>query len=124
MGKQSRQKVITEELDSLPWNSSLPNEDPFAILSGSDNLQGGFLSLEEIDESEYDLTIPGSEKDNLKEKSGTPQKTKKRKRVNSVDVEEDDDEIEASNEMEESNVEHKNKNKKKKKKKVVKTVKT
>lgn len=82
------------------------------------------MSLEEIDESEYDLTIPGSEKDNLKEKSGTPQKTKKRKRVNSVDVEEDDDEIEASNEMEESNVEHKNKNKKKKKKKVVKTVKT
>lgn len=43
MGKQSRQKVITEELDSLPWNSSLPNEDPFAILSGSDNLQGGFV---------------------------------------------------------------------------------
>ena len=43
MGKQSRQKIITEELDNLPWNSSLPNEDPFAILSGSDNLQGGLV---------------------------------------------------------------------------------
>ena len=68
--------------------------------------------------------MPGSEKDNLKEKSGAPQKTKKRKRVNSVGVEEDGAKIEARNEMEEGNVEHKKKKKKKKKKKVVKTVKT
>ncbi|CAA6666482.1 unnamed protein product [Spirodela intermedia] len=39
---------------SLAWRKSLPDEDedPFALVTGG---EGGFLSLEEIDESEYGL---------------------------------------------------------------------
>ncbi|XP_008801266.2 DEAD-box ATP-dependent RNA helicase 13 [Phoenix dactylifera] len=41
----------SHRLELLPWNESLPNDDPFSLLAGSN--EGGFLSLEEIDESEY-----------------------------------------------------------------------
>ncbi|KAL4393458.1 hypothetical protein AHAS_Ahas02G0054000 [Arachis hypogaea] len=58
-----------ERLNSLPWNPSFPrnndeddnnNEnDPFAMLAtGSNELEGGFLSLEEIDEADYGFSIP------------------------------------------------------------------
>uniref|UniRef100_A0A8N4I8M7 DEAD-box ATP-dependent RNA helicase 13-like n=1 Tax=Elaeis guineensis var. tenera TaxID=51953 RepID=A0A8N4I8M7_ELAGV len=45
------QAADSRRLDSLRWNDSLPNDDPFFLLAGSN--EGGFLSLEEIDESEY-----------------------------------------------------------------------
>ncbi|XP_019705829.2 DEAD-box ATP-dependent RNA helicase 13 [Elaeis guineensis] len=45
------QAADSRRLDSLRWNDSLPNDDPFFFLAGSN--EGGFLSLEEIDESEY-----------------------------------------------------------------------
>lgn len=69
-------------LDSLPWSSSLPdnNDDSFSLLAGSNELEGGFLSLEEIDESAYALEIPKSERGNLKEKQQKEVKSKKRKR--------------------------------------------
>ncbi|KAG8369760.1 hypothetical protein BUALT_Bualt14G0047200 [Buddleja alternifolia] len=54
-----------ERLNSLRWNSSLPqnldgggDDDDFSNFIGSNELQGGFLTLEEIDESEYGLEIP------------------------------------------------------------------
>ncbi|KAL8483259.1 hypothetical protein ACS0TY_026086 [Phlomoides rotata] len=44
-----------ERLDSLPWTSSLNmgGEDDLTAFIGSNELEGGFLTLEEIDESEY-----------------------------------------------------------------------
>ncbi|XP_017219450.1 DEAD-box ATP-dependent RNA helicase 13 [Daucus carota subsp. sativus] len=46
-----------DRIDSLPWHSSLPeftsNDDTFSIVAGTNELDGGFLSLEEIDESAY-----------------------------------------------------------------------
>ncbi|KMS98717.1 hypothetical protein BVRB_3g069650 [Beta vulgaris subsp. vulgaris] len=115
MGKRSKRLANSEELDELPWNSSLPNDDPFSVFTASDNLEGGFLSLEEIDESEYNLVIPQSVEDSFKEKSGTSQKEKKRKRVD-VEVKNDDTEIEADKESVEGSVEQKKKKKKRKKK--------
>ncbi|KAK1390704.1 DEAD-box ATP-dependent RNA helicase 13 [Heracleum sosnowskyi] len=50
-----------DRLDSLPWHSSLPEftstDDTFSIVAGTNELDGGFLSLEEIDESAYGLEI-------------------------------------------------------------------
>ncbi|KAL1329549.1 hypothetical protein HN51_046674 [Arachis hypogaea] len=71
-----------DRLNSLPWNPSFPrnndeddnnNEnDPFAMLAtGSNELEGGFLSLEEIDEADYGFSIPEpqiNEKKNQKKK--------------------------------------------------------
>ncbi|KAL2506497.1 DEAD-box ATP-dependent RNA helicase 13 [Abeliophyllum distichum] len=62
-----------ERLDSLPWNSSLPendgsNHDPFSVFNGSNELEGGFLCLEEIDESEFGLEIPKIDVENEKKK--------------------------------------------------------
>lgn len=58
-GKQKSKKheQLNRRLDSLKWNSSLPiseeeEESPFT------SSEGGFLSLEEIDESEYNLVFP------------------------------------------------------------------
>ncbi|XP_072985430.1 DEAD-box ATP-dependent RNA helicase 13 [Typha latifolia] len=61
-------------LDSLHWNESLPSDDPFVLLAGSN--EGGFLSLDEIDEADYGLVqgIP----DPI---GGAKKKEKKRKRV-------------------------------------------
>ncbi|KAL2530251.1 DEAD-box ATP-dependent RNA helicase 13 [Forsythia ovata] len=73
-----------ERLDSLPWNSSLPendgsNHDPFSVFIGSNELEGGFLCLEEIDESEYGLEIPKIDVENEKKKVKGKAKSKKRK---------------------------------------------
>ncbi|KAK4425372.1 DEAD-box ATP-dependent RNA helicase 13 [Sesamum alatum] len=79
-----------ERLDSLPWSSSLPEsngdgDDDFSLFIGSNELEGGFLTLEEIDEAEYGLEIPEvnveNERNTLKGKS----KSKKRK-VNEGDA--------------------------------------
>ncbi|XP_057531475.1 DEAD-box ATP-dependent RNA helicase 13-like isoform X2 [Amaranthus tricolor] len=98
MGKLSKQTPKSEELnlDALPWNSSL---------SITNNLEGGFLSLEEIDESQYNLTIPDSGKE-------VEVNLKKRKRV--VEDKVDDGNIKIDEE----------KKKKKKKKNMTKNVPT
>ncbi|OIV89628.1 hypothetical protein TanjilG_14600 [Lupinus angustifolius] len=54
-----------DRLESLPWNSSISqdeHDDPFSMIVGSNEVEGGgFLSLEEIDEAEYGLDIPEPE---------------------------------------------------------------
>ncbi|KZV15264.1 DEAD-box ATP-dependent RNA helicase 13-like [Dorcoceras hygrometricum] len=72
-----------EPLDSLPWNPS-PVEsndvsDPFSLLIGSNELEGGFISLEEIDASEYGLEIPNIEVENVKKPVNDQRKRNKRK---------------------------------------------
>ncbi|KAL6517155.1 hypothetical protein OROHE_017861 [Orobanche hederae] len=52
-----------QRLNSLPWSSSLSDcnggdDDDLSLFIGSNELEGGFLTLEEIDESEYGLEIP------------------------------------------------------------------
>ncbi|CAA3009236.1 DEAD-box ATP-dependent RNA helicase 13 [Olea europaea subsp. europaea] len=73
-----------ERLDSLPWNSALPendgsNHDPYSVFIGSNELEGGFLTLEEIDESEYGLEIPKIDVENENKKVKGKVKSKKRK---------------------------------------------
>ncbi|KAG6757283.1 hypothetical protein POTOM_037590 [Populus tomentosa] len=62
-GKRKRTHIDPEidRLDSLPWNSSISQDDPFSVIAGSHELEGGFLSLEEIDEGDYGLEIPVSD---------------------------------------------------------------
>ncbi|KAI8022073.1 DEAD-box ATP-dependent RNA helicase 13 [Camellia lanceoleosa] len=68
-----------DRFDSLPWNSSLfENDDPFSISVGSSELEGGFLSLEEIDESEYGLEIPKPKRENKKERTKENKNEKKK----------------------------------------------
>ncbi|CAK9165371.1 unnamed protein product, partial [Ilex paraguariensis] len=72
-----------ERLDSLPWNSSLPNDnddDLFSLLIGPSELEGGFLTLEEIDESEYGLEVLKPERENYEHRLKEKTKSKKRKR--------------------------------------------
>ncbi|KAF7827946.1 DEAD-box ATP-dependent RNA helicase 13 [Senna tora] len=60
--KRTREDPELERLNSLSWNPALPeNDDPFSLVVGSNELEGGFLSLEEIDEAEYGLQIPDPE---------------------------------------------------------------
>ncbi|KAJ1392610.1 RNA helicase, DEAD-box type, Q motif [Sesbania bispinosa] len=71
-----------ERLNTLPWNSALPqndDDDPFSLFIGSNELEGGFLSLEEIDEAEYGLDIPEPGEANRKQKSKQDKKLKKQK---------------------------------------------
>ncbi|KAH1256142.1 DEAD-box ATP-dependent RNA helicase 13 [Glycine max] len=62
-----------DRLDALPWNSALPpqnddDDDAFSLFIGSNELEGGFLSLEEVDEAEYGLSIPEPEVNKRKTK--------------------------------------------------------
>lgn len=81
----------------------------------------GFVSLEEIDDWEYDFAIPEFRKGNVEEKPETSsQKTKKRKRVEKVGVKDVDNvEVEAHKVVEAGNVKKKKKIFKKKKAKQV-----
>nr|KYP77042.1 DEAD-box ATP-dependent RNA helicase 13 [Cajanus cajan] len=103
-----------ERLNSLPWNSALPqhdDDDAFSMFMGSNELEGGFLSLEEIDEAAYGLNIP---------EPGVDKRKKSKQNENVKERQEDGvdgacrDEVEA--ELDES-VKSKEKKKKKKKKK-------
>ncbi|KAL6971184.1 RNA helicase [Sarracenia purpurea var. burkii] len=77
-GKHSEQ---LERIDPLLWNPSLhENDDPFSLFTGSNELEGGFLSLEEIDEAEYGLDIPKPLGGSKKEKRKQIAKSPKRKR--------------------------------------------
>ncbi|KAK6130499.1 hypothetical protein DH2020_035757 [Rehmannia glutinosa] len=73
-----------ERLNSLPWSSSLPEsngagDDGFSLFIGSDELEGGFLTLDEIDESEYGLDIPNDNVKSERQKLKGKTKSKKRK---------------------------------------------
>ncbi|CAL5376424.1 unnamed protein product [Camellia sinensis] len=104
-----------DRFDSLPWNSSLSeNDDPFSISIGSSELEGGFLSLEEIDESEYGLEIPKPERENKKQRTKENKNEKKRKHSEVED--ELGGEVEAVSEEKDNKVKRKKKKKKKKKK--------
>ncbi|KAJ6890361.1 hypothetical protein NC651_023999 [Populus alba x Populus x berolinensis] len=112
-GKRKRTHIDPEidRLDSLPWNSSISQDDPFSVIAGSHELEGGFLSLEEIDEGDYGLEIPGLDKKVKKERKN---KSKKQK---DSDADADADVVEEEVEEEGINVEVKKKRKKRKKKK-------
>uniref|UniRef100_A0A2P2LU78 ATP-dependent RNA helicase n=2 Tax=Rhizophora mucronata TaxID=61149 RepID=A0A2P2LU78_RHIMU len=56
--KRTLQDQVIDRVGTLRWKPSLPEDDPFSVLDGSNELEGGFYSLEEIDESEYGLVIP------------------------------------------------------------------
>ncbi|XP_021673977.2 DEAD-box ATP-dependent RNA helicase 13 isoform X2 [Hevea brasiliensis] len=108
--KRNAQDPELDQLDSLPWNQSLSEDDPFSAFVGSHELEGGFLSLEEIDEAGYGLEIPNVDEG----KPGRNVKSKKRKHNNADDgTEEKVEEEEKTGENEEK----KKKRKKKKKKK-------
>ncbi|KAK7390010.1 hypothetical protein VNO78_25307 [Psophocarpus tetragonolobus] len=109
-----------ERLNSLPWNSALPqndDDDAFSMFIGSNELEGGFLSLEEIDEAEYGLNIPEPEIDkrkNKKKKSEQHENVKKQQQdeVNGASS----DKVEAELDGAVKSKENKKKKKKKKKK--------
>ncbi|KAK9671215.1 hypothetical protein RND81_12G014100 [Saponaria officinalis] len=107
-----------EHLDKLPWKSSISSDDPFSIFA--DSQEGGFLSLEEIDESQFNLAIPQPQKQIEKKKSGTSSKVKKQKQA-SNDGDKDNDEIAGEEEIGEQGhaVKKRKKNKRKKKAKQV-----
>ncbi|KAF9610677.1 hypothetical protein IFM89_023933 [Coptis chinensis] len=99
----------SERLNSLKWNSSLPNDtedDPFAPqFVGA---EGGFLSLEEIDECDYGLVFPEEEEE---------EESKKRKKCEAdLNVGSSDTLDDVPNEEKKNNAK-KNKKKKIKKKK-------
>ncbi|KAI3798102.1 hypothetical protein L1987_33371 [Smallanthus sonchifolius] len=99
-----------DRLDSLRWTSSLPDadDDPFSAFAGLNDFEGGVLSLEEIDESEYGLELPKAiQKGGKKQKKQT-----KRKREES-----DGDEVIGEEDTDGETVKEVKKNKKKKKKK-------
>ncbi|KFK39015.1 hypothetical protein AALP_AA3G189400 [Arabis alpina] len=61
--KRKREEEV-ERMDSLPWSSSIPigedddGETFSTLFAGSDELDGGFLSLEEIDAADYKFDVP------------------------------------------------------------------
>ncbi|CAM8918168.1 unnamed protein product [Rhodiola kirilowii] len=75
-----------EQFDSLPWNSSLPNPEAFNITAGTNELDGGFLTLEEIDESEYNFGIPSVEEDGKAAEELSNSKKRKRGDVVETDI--------------------------------------
>lgn len=126
--KKTHKDPELERLDSLPWNSSIPNDDTLSAFIGSNDLEGGFLSLEEIDEAEYGLVIP--EPDTMKHKlipkaSGNSRKGEQNNADNCGDASRDsgdsiNKEVAGHNvNMRTSQKGKKEKKKKKKKKKVI-----
>ncbi|RWW33242.1 hypothetical protein GW17_00002055 [Ensete ventricosum] len=104
----------TDQLDSLRWNESLPADDPFFLLGESS--EGGFLSLEEIDESEYGFIggIPDHEVGNKKKKKKLSSDLKSKKRKRGEETGESDGSCVVD--VDEGEEDAKNKTKKKKKK--------
>lgn len=112
-----------ERLDSLPWNSAFSEkDDAFPLLVGSNELEGGFLSLEEIDETDYGLEITKPQTKSHEKKLKGGEKPKKRKSIEgddgSVDSDEDgNEEIEEEEENQNEVKQPKKKSKKRKKEK-------
>nr|GME05693.1 DEAD-box ATP-dependent RNA helicase 13 [Ipomoea batatas] len=104
---------LLEHLDSLPWNSSLPEtDDAFSHLFGDDELGGGFLSLEEVDETTYGLEISKSSGGNEQPKSKGKPKTKKQK----ISESHDDSNGEEGDDKADEEIQQKKKKRSKKKK--------
>ncbi|KAK6929694.1 DEAD/DEAH box helicase domain [Dillenia turbinata] len=106
-------------INSLHWKPSLPsetNDQNFSLFVGTNDLEGGFLSLEEIDESEYGIPVPVPGVEDAKQRDKPSGKLKKRKR-NEVDVASSDVLNIALEEEVEDKEEDKTKKKKMKKKK-------
>ncbi|KHN27302.1 DEAD-box ATP-dependent RNA helicase 13 [Glycine soja] len=57
-----------DRLDALPPPQNDDDDDAFSLFIGSNELEGGFLSLEEVDEAEYGLSIPEPEVNKRKTK--------------------------------------------------------
>lgn len=112
--KRSRvESVEFERINSLNWNPTLTEkDDDFSFLIGSNELEGGFLCLEEIDESEYNLGI-------AKSTGGSEEKGKTKPKKQKVDTKNEELNGEAKGESKEEieEVEKETKQKKKKKKK-------
>ncbi|XP_042451714.1 DEAD-box ATP-dependent RNA helicase 13-like [Zingiber officinale] len=87
--KPSKRAAAPEsnQFDSLAWNDSLPSEDPLFFIEGSS--EGGFISLEEIDESVYGLIgeVPSVEDGKSKKKLNYDLKSKKKNWQRNEDVE-------------------------------------
>ncbi|KAJ0967422.1 hypothetical protein J5N97_024339 [Dioscorea zingiberensis] len=79
-GRRIRSSMSSESsrIDSLQWSANQPDDDPFAFFAGGD--EGGFLSLEEIDESEYGFIGGATEFDGDEEERPISGKSRKRKR--------------------------------------------
>lgn len=84
------QALKSNRLDSLPWDQSVTGDDHLALLSGG--VEGGFFSLEEIDESVYGLIgdMPPVRSGNEEKKKSIAATSKKRKR-NNANVESEED---------------------------------
>uniref|UniRef100_A0A803Q4E7 DEAD-box ATP-dependent RNA helicase 13 n=1 Tax=Cannabis sativa TaxID=3483 RepID=A0A803Q4E7_CANSA len=106
-----------EQFDSLPWSSSLSGDDPFSFVVGSNELEGGFLSLEEINEAEYGLEIPKPEGNIKKEKKVKPSKQSVKRKL-SQNGGSDGNEVETVDEVSMEKGENVLAEKKKKKKKL------
>ncbi|XP_042050657.1 DEAD-box ATP-dependent RNA helicase 13-like isoform X1 [Salvia splendens] len=114
-----------ERLESLPWSSSLPasngdgdGDDDLSLFIGSNELEGGFLTLEEIDEAEYGLEIPNV-KVETKRKDLKGKKESKRSKLKEGDADEslDADSYGECSDKDEESKEGDEKKKQKKKKK-------
>ncbi|XP_011620421.1 DEAD-box ATP-dependent RNA helicase 13 isoform X1 [Amborella trichopoda] len=94
--RKVNQESETTYVDTLQWSSSLPDDDLFSFLVGSN--EGGFLSLEELDESAFDFSqaklkkegtfVPVSDelRSDIMESTGdisSEKKVKKKKKKNS-----------------------------------------
>ncbi|KAF3457525.1 hypothetical protein FNV43_RR02183 [Rhamnella rubrinervis] len=113
-----QQDAELEQFDSLKWKPSLSGDDTFSLHVGSNELDGGFLSLEEIDEVEYGLEIPKPERESRKEKTKPGKKSKKRKSSDIDGHGGDGIEAEVEEKLEKNeNVKAEKKKKKRKKKK-------
>ncbi|KAL2335923.1 hypothetical protein Fmac_010369 [Flemingia macrophylla] len=91
--KPKRKRVVAasdpdvDRLDSLPWNPALSqqdDDDAFSIFIGSNELEGGFLSLEEIDEAAYGLNIPEPGFNKRKEKKSKQNENVKKRKEDGV----------------------------------------
>ncbi|CAN0904965.1 DEAD-box ATP-dependent RNA helicase 13 [Linum grandiflorum] len=94
--KRGRKNPELDGIDLFQWKSSIPDGDDYlsTVLGTGNDFEGGFLSLEEIEEVDYGLSIPEPEK----------KKSKSNKRKHVADSADGVD----------KNVEEKKKNKKKK----------
>ncbi|XP_016452378.1 DEAD-box ATP-dependent RNA helicase 13 [Nicotiana tabacum] len=108
-----------ERINSLPWNSTISEEDDaFSFLIGSNDVEGGgFLSLEEIDESEYNLDIAKPSGGSEKKGKTTPKKQKLDTKNEELNDEAKGESKEDTEEVEKDTKQKKNKKKKQKKKK-------
>ncbi|KAI3973256.1 hypothetical protein MKW92_022598 [Papaver armeniacum] len=94
-------KKAADDADSLPWKSSVSqDDDPLALPQGANDFDGGFISLEEIDEVDYGVLInnpfeskkrirtddSGDDEEKLDKKVKKPKTKKKKKKNKSVKV--------------------------------------